>query len=924
MDARELKDKASALFTKGKFAKAAETYEEYCAVDRKDHQARLRCGDAWAKAGKKDRAAHAYSTAAEGFARDGFLPRAIAASKLVLEIDPSHKGVQKMLADLYAQKSGGSRPAAAVRPISSPSGVSAVQAAMAGQEPEITRSVSAPVASNFANRKDAIDLDAPVSKPKTTSARGQAAEVPSPMNRADALELPEYEIPMDDGPSSVGGMSAQKGPSPTSRRDAIEIEVDAAAEVGPRALIETSIDIELSAGQPTTGEVEIPIEGQPLPDAELPVATTFELDVSVPSPSAPSFELEVVPPPSAPSQVFDLTDSIPDPKPSLPVFELTEEVAEAPPPARPSPATIASVPAAATYETPPPPPDLSLDLAAQQAAAELAASEQAAQRAAAEAERAAAERAAASRAAAERAAAERAERAAAENAAALGAAAERAAAERAELVAAENAAVLRAAAERAAAERAAAESAATERAASGRAELAAAENAAALRAAAERSATAHHASALPPPVGDAGTVPPSIAPALGGEVVAPPPAEGALPPGLKPRKTEPTVPQSSPSSSRIWIPPAFTPASPRPDATTASASSTPLPPMQSEPSTDLERSLEAFMKFDPDAPVPAASAEPSVGKSASFTELDLEGDSLLHAVEAAAAQPTPAHVEEAMEAPDDPRTDPGALPKIPLFSDLPEDAFIALFEKCPLQRFEQGQLVFEQGDKADAFYVICGGRAQVFRTDQGVRRDIATLEEGSFFGEMALLSEAPRSASVEAASEDTQVLAISAEILKELSAAHPSVSTALKKFCRQRMLSNLMNNAPLFAPFNRNDRRDLVQKFRARDVNKGDVLVKEGQSSDGLYLVLSGEVEVDAGGTRIATLKEGEVFGEMSLLTRSPASASVRATRHTSLLRLPKQDFDLLILSHPQVLEHVSVLVDARKQADVRRKSEMI
>ncbi len=909
MDARELKDKASALFTKGKFAKAAETYEEYCAVDRKDHQARLRCGDAWAKAGKKDRAAHAYSTAAEGFARDGFLPRAIAASKLVLEIDPSHKGVQKMLADLYAQKSGGSRPAAAARPTSSPSGVSAVQAAMAGQEPEITRSVSAPVASNFANRKDAIDLDAPVSKPKTTSARGQAAEVPSPMNRADALELPEYEIPMDDGPSSVGGMSAQKGPSPTSRRDAIEIEVDAAAEVGPRALVETSIDIELSAGQPTTGEVEIPIEGQPLPDAELPVATSFELDVSVPSPSAPSFELEVVPPPSAPSQVFDLTDSIPDPKPSLPVFELTEEVAEAPPPARPSPATIASVPAAATYETPPPPPDLSLDLAAQQAAAELAASEQAAQRAAAEAERAAAERAAA----------ERAERAAAENAAALGAAAERAAAERAELVAAENAAVLRAAAERAAAE-----SAATERAASGRAELAAAENAAALRAAAERSATAHHASALPPPVGDAGTVPPSIAPALGGEVVAPPPAEGALPPGLKPRKTEPTVPQSSPSSSRIWIPPAFTPASPRPDATTASASSTPLPPMQSEPSTDLERSLEAFMKFDPDAPVPAASAEPSVGKSASFTELDLEGDSLLHAVEAAAAQPTPAHVEEAMEAPDDPRTDPGALPKIPLFSDLPEDAFIALFEKCPLQRFEQGQLVFEQGDKADAFYVICGGRAQVFRTDQGVRRDIATLEEGSFFGEMALLSEAPRSASVEAASEDTQVLAISAEILKELSAAHPSVSTALKKFCRQRMLSNLMNNAPLFAPFNRNDRRDLVQKFRARDVNKGDVLVKEGQSSDGLYLVLSGEVEVDAGGTRIATLKEGEVFGEMSLLTRSPASASVRATRHTSLLRLPKQDFDLLILSHPQVLEHVSVLVDARKQADVRRKSEMI
>ncbi len=326
------------------------------------------------------------------------------------------------------------------------------------------------------------------------------------------------------------------------------------------------------------------------------------------------------------------------------------------------------------------------------------------------------------------------------------------------------------------------------------------------------------------------------------------------------------------------------------------------------------------MKFDPDAPVAApGTPAPEAPRPASFTELDLEGDSLLHAVEAVSSH-APTAVEEAMDEPDDARTDPGALPRIPLFSDLPEDAFIALFEKCPLQRFDAGQLVFEQGDKADALYVICGGKARVFRTDGDARMDLATLEEGSFFGEMALLSEAPRSASVEAAEEDTQVLAISAEVLKELSVDHPSVSVALKKFCRQRMLSNLMNYAPLFAPFNRNDRRDLVQKFRARDVNKGDVLVKQGQSSDGLYVVLSGEVEIEADGARIATLKQGEVFGEMSLLMRSPASATVRALRHTSLLRLPKHDFDLLILSHPQVLEHVSVLIDERKKADAQRK----
>jgi CRP-like cAMP-binding protein len=837
MDVRELKDKASQLFSKGKFAKAAETYEEYCVADKKDHQARVRSGDAWAKAGKKDKAIAAYALAAEGFAKDGFLPRAIAASKLVLEIDPAHKGVQKMLADLYAQKSGGARPGA-----SRPSGVMAgPSAAATSHQLEVSRSVSAPV-SSFANRKDAISLDpeTPLTPPKPTAAKKPPVETPSPMNRADAIELPEYELPLDQpqGEATVGGLIMKKGPNPTRRDDAIEIEIEPETASGPQDLVETSIEIELSSSVPGPAlvEFEVPIEGVPLPHDELPA----ELQVAPPLAPAPVFEVPEAAKP-AESGIYDLTDSVAaePPRPSAPVYELTEELAEAPPPAPPGPA---------------------LEVA----------------RLAAEAEVIAAERAL--KAAAETGDAEAAARLAAEKAtAAARIAAEKAAADAAAKIAAEKAAADAAA-------RIAVEKAAADAAARIAAEKAAVD-AAAKMAAAEA-------------VEDTATV------------VAPP-SSSLPPPGLKPRKTDPVA---LPPTSRIWIP---TPGS-------QSVPSTPTLQLDApEAATDLEKSLEAFARFDPDAPVAPVTA-PVPSAPASFTELDLDGDSLLHSVEALAAKaptadPLAAMIEEAMDAPED-RPEPGALPKIPLFSDLPEDAFIALFEKCPLQRFDEGQLIFEQGDKADAFYVICGGTARVFRSDGGARRDVATLEEGSFFGEMALLSEAPRSASVEAGAEDTQVLAISAEILTELSARYPAVATALKKFCRQRMLSNLMNHAAIFSPFNRNDRRELVQKFRARDVKRGDVVIKEGVSSDGLYVVLSGEVEIEAAGQRIAMLKEGEVFGEMSLLTRSPASATVRAARHTSLLRLPKQDFDVLILSHPQVLEHVSVLIDERKKADLLRQ----
>ncbi len=670
MDVRELKDKASQLFVKGKFVKAAEAYDEYCRADHKDLQSRLRLGDAWSKAGKKDKAVAAYAWAAEGFARDGFLPRAIAASKLVLELDPAHTGVQKMLADLYARKS-----AAPARPRTP--GLDHRDHPTVVTPETVSRTNEAPgMAQGFANRPDAIDLDAPITK-RPSGLR--QVEAPSPLNRPDALELPDDELPLEQGHSSVGGMAAAQGPSPTSRADAIEIELDEPT-APPAALVEQSIEIELAV-EPSAGEVEIPIEGVALTEPDN-TGLPLELAAALP-PLRPS-----MPPPAS----FEL--EVPAPPPSAPPIDLVEE-------------------------------------------------------------------------------------------------------------------------------------------------------------------------AEPPP-----------------EAIAPPLAS---PPSSLFQST----------TSRIRLPAAFTAA-----ASDEAAGS------------DLERSVQRF------------TAEPA---REAFTELDLDGDSLLHAVEAAAQRApsflssSSAMTEEPMESPEDTKPEPGDLPKIPLFSDLPADAFIALFEQCPLRRFDEHGEILAQGSRGDSFFVICAGRVRVFRTDGELRRDLATLEEGAFFGEMALLSEAPRSASVEAAAEDTQVLEISAALLKELSTKYPTVAQALRKFCRQRLLTNLMSSAAIFRPFGRSDRRDLIQKFRAREVRAGDLIIREGTSSDGLYVVLSGEVEVKVRGERVALLREGEIFGEMSLLTHTAAAASVSSTRHTSLLRLPKEDFDTLILSHPQILEFVAELTDERSRANAAR-----
>ena len=258
------------------------------------------------------------------------------------------------------------------------------------------------------------------------------------------------------------------------------------------------------------------------------------------------------------------------------------------------------------------------------------------------------------------------------------------------------------------------------------------------------------------------------------------------------------------------------------------------------------------------------------------------------------------------------------VPKAPLFSDLSSEAFVELVERCPLRRFAAEERILQQDAPGEAFYVICEGQVAVRREEATGVVELARLSEGDFFGEMALLSGAPRVASVDALQDGTLVLEISTALLSELTLRHPGVATALKKFCRQRLVGNLMATSALFRPLSRTDRRELASSFRARDVLPGDVVLPEGGKGDGLYLVLAGLLEVSRGGFRLAKLGQGEVFGESSLLGRKPVVATVRALQRTSLLRLPEEDFARVAERYPAVRAHLEALRDARARENAR------
>ena len=84
----------------------------------------------------------------------------------------------------------------------------------------------------------------------------------------------------------------------------------------------------------------------------------------------------------------------------------------------------------------------------------------------------------------------------------------------------------------------------------------------------------------------------------------------------------------------------------------------------------------------------------------------------------------------------------------------------------PRKTFAAGEVIFREGDKGDAAYMIVAGRCRAFRTVDGVEETLATMEPGDAFGEMALILFEPRSASV-VALEDVTVLVLDQATMNE-------------------------------------------------------------------------------------------------------------------------------------------------------------
>lgn len=256
------------------------------------------------------------------------------------------------------------------------------------------------------------------------------------------------------------------------------------------------------------------------------------------------------------------------------------------------------------------------------------------------------------------------------------------------------------------------------------------------------------------------------------------------------------------------------------------------------------------------------------------------------------------------------RTVPGPLDFGP-FLALPEDARRALSAHARDVVLAPAQRLLVQGDAADAAFVLLGG---LLRIEAG-GTFLKLVSPPAVVGEMAILERQPRNASAVAEAE-CRLLRIDAPALLGAAAEHPAFAEALAARVAELSAHTFLRKDSPFGDLPGDMLDQLAHLLRPVVFTDGQLLFREGDRDDDIYLIRRGSVEVlhqtTEGERRLATLGPGQFVGETAALTGAPRSATVRAKGGLDAYRLAAADVRPLLQRHAALVERFGDALNVR------------
>jgi len=345
---------------------------------------------------------------------------------------------------------------------------------------------------------------------------------------------------------------------------------------------------------------------------------------------------------------------------------------------------------------------------------------------------------------------------------------------------------------------------------------------------------------------------------------------------------------------------------------------------------EVENHRDEGMKGEPyflpedGAPVQSSQIIPPVEISLNF-QLDLPGDGDTH-VETAPLDlesfEIPGKLIDFAEAVDLGSMAEMSLPPTPLFSDLDAEAFGKVLQVVNRREYFPGDTICREDTPGDSLYIISEGEVGVSGRDtRGEVITLATLSEGDFFGEYGYFTRKKRMATVTAMAACV-LLELNRDDLDRIVEEMPGVKDVLQAFYRKRLLDTLLARSRIFRPLTAAERGSLVDHFEEKVFEAGVQMMQEGDEGDAMYLIQEGQLQVytekDGHRVDLAVLKDGNFFGEFSVLIGAKKTASVKALTRSKLLRLSKDHAQAILGHHAGVKKVLEEIAGERVAETIR------
>jgi len=160
---------------------------------------------------------------------------------------------------------------------------------------------------------------------------------------------------------------------------------------------------------------------------------------------------------------------------------------------------------------------------------------------------------------------------------------------------------------------------------------------------------------------------------------------------------------------------------------------------------------------------------------------------------------------------------------------------------------------------------------------------------GDVFGELALLYNAPRAATIKGSADG---------ILFELD--RNTFNNIVKEASRKKRekYETFLQTVPILQNMDHYERSKLADAVKEKKASTGDIVIKQGDQGDVFYILLEGSAEAflkDNAKKAVMKYKPGDYFGELALLRNEPRAASVRVTVDSKMIVLDRGSFKRLL-----------------------------